>query len=107
MLQVDFEDVRPEEGTPSTAGGSSRMDFLLKEERIVIEVKMARPPMKDAKLREELGADITHYAAHPDCSTLFCFIYDPDNLLQQPRALERDLSVPRNEIEVSVIVRPK
>ena len=28
-----FDDIRPEEYTPSYAGGSSRIDFLLKDEK--------------------------------------------------------------------------
>lgn len=30
ILRLHFEDVRPEEWTPSYAGGNNRMDFLLK-----------------------------------------------------------------------------
>jgi DpnII restriction endonuclease len=43
LLRLHFDDVRSEEWTPSYAGGSGRMDFLLKVEQIVIEAKMARP----------------------------------------------------------------
>ncbi len=39
LLRLFFNDIRAEEWTPSYAGGSSRMDFLLKRERIVVEVK--------------------------------------------------------------------
>ena len=82
------------------------MDFLLKREGVIIEVKMTRENMKDSKLPEELGADITHYAAHPDCKSLYCFIYDPAHRINQPRAFEDDLSIPRNDMPVRVLVRP-
>jgi hypothetical protein len=39
LLHLHFDDIRREEWTPSYAGGSSRVDFLLKSEQIVIEVK--------------------------------------------------------------------
>ena len=39
ILKLHFKDIREEEYTPSYAGSSSRVDFLLKEEQIVIEVK--------------------------------------------------------------------
>jgi hypothetical protein len=39
LLAIDFDDIRREEWTPSYAGGSARMDFLLKEEGIVVELK--------------------------------------------------------------------
>lgn len=34
LLRLYFDDIRTEEWTPSSAGGSSRMDFLLKKEKI-------------------------------------------------------------------------
>nr|WP_250162867.1 hypothetical protein [Psychrobacter sp. WY6] len=37
-----FDDVRPEEYTPSYAGAASRTDFLLKKEQIIIELKKSR-----------------------------------------------------------------
>jgi hypothetical protein len=39
ILRIFFEDVRPEEWIPSYAGKPNRMDFLQKNEKIVIEVK--------------------------------------------------------------------
>jgi hypothetical protein len=42
LLRLHFDDIRPEEWTPSYAGNASRMDFLLKREQIVVEAKMAR-----------------------------------------------------------------
>ena len=42
LLRLNFDDVRPEEYTPSYAGSSTRVDFLLKKEKIVIEVKKTR-----------------------------------------------------------------
>jgi len=38
LLRLYFDDVRAEEWTPSYAGKSARMDFLLKNEKVVIEV---------------------------------------------------------------------
>src|SRR5262245_34645691 len=39
LLRIDFDDVRSEEWTPSYAGKAARMDFLLRKEEIVIEIK--------------------------------------------------------------------
>jgi len=41
LLWIDFQDVRAEEHTPSYAGGSSRIDFILKREQIALETKFA------------------------------------------------------------------
>lgn len=104
LLLVDFEDVRDEEWTPSYAGGSSRMDFLLKQERIVIEVKKTRSGLAEREIGDELLIDIGRYKAHPDFKTLICFVYDPEGKIANPRGLETDLSKKVNELEVCVFV---
>lgn len=78
LLLIHFDDVRPEEYTPSYAGATSRMDFLIKDINTVIETKMTRENLKDKKLGEELIIDIEKYAKHPDCERLYCFVYDPN-----------------------------
>lgn len=71
LLKLHFDDVRAEEYVPSYAGGASRIDFLLKDEKIAIEVKMTRDNLKDKEIGEELVTDITRYKEHPDCKTLY------------------------------------
>jgi hypothetical protein len=39
ILKLHFDDVRPEEYTPSYAGSASRVDFFLPKERLVVEAK--------------------------------------------------------------------
>jgi hypothetical protein len=106
LLRIDFQDVRPEECTPSYAGGASRMDFLLKTEQLVIEVKKTRPGLLPGKIGEELIVDIARYKTHPDCKHLLCFVYDPEARISNPAELERDLSGERVGIQVTVLVRP-
>ena len=107
LLLIHFDDVRPEEYTPSYAGGTSRMDFLVKDISTVIETKMTRENLKDKKLGEELIIDIEKYAKHPDCKRLYCFVYDPKELINNPNGLEKDLSNNSDEIEVKTIIVPK
>jgi len=106
LLRLYFEDVRPEEYTPSYAGGSSRMDFLLKLERIVIEVKKTRDTMTPRELGNQLIEDIARYQEHPDCKLLVCFVYDPEGLIPNPRGIEGDLNRD-NPIPVRVLIRPQ
>ena len=105
LLRLYFDDIRPEEWTPSYAGGASRMDFLLKNERIVIEVKKTRSSMKDGDLGEQLIVDIEKYQAHPDCVHLICFVYDPEGLLGNPTGIENDLNTKHGGF-VEVIIKP-
>ncbi|KPK95905.1 hypothetical protein AMJ80_02985 [bacterium SM23_31] len=107
LLKIFFNDIRPEEWTPSYAGGSSRMDFILKNEKIVVETKKTRHGLKDIRLGEELIIDIEKYKNHPDCKTLFCFVYNPDGLLDNPSAIENDLTRQEEGIDVIVLVTPK
>lgn len=107
LLKLFFNDVRAEEWTPSYAGGSARMDFLLKAEQVVVEVKKTRPGLTDRNVGNELLEDIGRYRAHPDCRSLLCFVYDPDGYIANPDALERDLSRVVDELSVSVIIAPK
>jgi len=104
ILRGLFEDIRPEEYTPSYAGGSSRMDFLLKKEQIVIETKIASLSLKDKQVGEQLLIDIARYQSHPDCKQLICFVYDPLSNLKNPTGLETDLSKKHGELNVKVIV---
>lgn len=107
MLKIHFNDVRPEEWTPSYASGCSRMDFLLKNEKIVIEVKKIRTGLTTKKLSDELIVDIDRYKSHQDCKTLFCFVYDPENRISNPSAIENDLSRENEKMAVKVIITPK
>lgn len=47
ILKLDFDDIRREEWTPSYAGGASKIDLVLKEEKIIIEVKKTRDDLRE------------------------------------------------------------
>ena len=87
LLKLHFEDIRSEEWTPSYAGGSSRMDFLLKEENIVIEVKKTRKGLGDKELGKQLIEDKEKYKVHPNCKKLICFAYDPEGRIVNPKGI--------------------
>lgn len=107
LLALYFDDIRAEEWTPSYAGKSSRMDFLLKDEQCVVETKMTRQGLGGKEVGDELIIDIGRYGAHQDCKTLICFVYDPMARIGNPDGLERDLSGTRDGIAVKVIIAPK
>ena len=106
LLVLHFEDVRPEEWTPSYAGGNNRMDFLIEDGEIAIEVKMTRKGLKDKEVGEQLIIDITKYNSHPHCKSLYCFVYDPDEVIRNPRGIEKDLEAYSSGISVKVYIRP-
>jgi hypothetical protein len=108
ILRLHFDDIRPEEGTGSYAGGSARMDFLLKSEQVVVEVKMTRSNLKDREIGDELLLDVTRYKQHPNCKRLVCLIYDPSHLIANPHGLQSDLErMSSDELGVTVLVVPE
>lgn len=106
LLKLHFDDVRPEEWTPSYAGGNNRMDFLIKDEEIAIEVKMTRKGLRDKEVGEQLIIDMAKYQCHPNCKKLYCFVYDKDEVIRNPRGLEKDLEKLPSDIGIKVIIRP-
>ena len=107
LLVLYFDDIRSEEWTPSYAGKSARMDFLLKKEKIVVEVKMTRKGLADKEVGDQLIVDIERYKEHPDCDTLICFIYDPEGRIANSQGLSGDLqSQSRDDLKVIVFISP-
>lgn len=106
LLLLNFDEVEPEEFSPSFAGASSRMDFLMKREQIVLEVKRTRKGLGAKEVGEELIVDCQRYKVHPDCKMLVCFVYDPEQLVANPRGVENDLATAGGELPVKVFIRP-
>lgn len=106
LLRVYCDDIRPEEWTPSYAGTSSRQDFLLKKEQIVIEIKKTRKGLGNKELADQLIIDMERYKSHPNCKTLVCFVYDPENRVKNPQGFENDLTKETDGVNVIVCIRP-
>jgi len=107
LLKIFFNDIRPEECTTSYAGGSSRIDFLIKDNKIAIEVKKTREGLKRKQIADQLFVDIERYKkSHPGCEYLFCFVYDPENLIQNLIGFEKDINE-KHKGEAEVLVCPK
>ena len=107
ILKLFFNDVRAEECTPSYAGGSSRIDFLIKSENIGIEIKKTRPNLRDKEIGEQLIIDKERYKSHHNCKTLICFVYDPDEQIVNPDGLANDLTEENEDMSVFVVISPK
>jgi hypothetical protein len=104
VLRDLFEDVRPEDPSPSRAGASTRIDFVLKREQIVVEAKMTRDGLDERKVADQLIDDIERYRSHPDCRTLVAIVFDPERRIANPGGLEDDLRKDSPEFRVRVVV---
>jgi hypothetical protein len=105
MLRPWISDIRPEEFTPSYAGSSTRMDFLLPAHSLVIELKFVRDRAHGKRIGNELIVDIEHYRRHPACNNLWCVIYDPDHLLMNAEGLCTDLEGVRKTKDGELVVK--
>lgn len=106
ILLLFFDDVRDEDTIPKKAGGSSRGDFLLAKEGIMVETKVSSSKLKDKDLGEQIIVDIKRYTGNPAIKKIYFFVYNPYYDLKNPVGLEKDLSKDKN-IEVIVKIFPK
>lgn len=104
LLISAFDDVRPEEYGPSVGGSHARMDFLVPEGELVVEAKMTRAGLGNAKLVDELSSDFIRYGSHPLVKTVIVLVWDPSKIILNARGLERDLSKSYGSIDAIVRV---
>lgn len=97
-------DIRPEEYTPSYAGSSTRIDFVLPAYNIVCEIKLARNKAHAGKIGDELILDIAHYKAHPSCKQLWIVIFDPHSYISNSGGLKVDLEKHTDTITIRAFV---
>lgn len=105
LLRMFFEDVRAEETTPSYAGASSRIDFVIPRFGLAIELKASRESLSDKKVGEELMIDRERYAANNNVRHLICLVFDHEGWLTNPRGLEADLSREASTAGLAVTAR--
>jgi hypothetical protein len=105
LLRPWVADIRPEEFTPSYAGSSTRMDFLLPAHRLVLELKFVRDGNHAKKIGDELIIDIDHYRKHPSCDALWCVVFDPQHLIPNAEGLKNDLEGDRATKDGTVSVK--
>lgn len=107
LLQINFDDVRKEDFSPSHAGANSRLDFVLKKEKIILEVKMTSESLTTNKLGQELLVDIGRYKEYPDCNDLVIFIYDKGDFVRNKIGFINDLQKQStSKLKVTVVINP-
>lgn len=107
ILRLSFDDVRPEENTPSYASNGSRLDFFLPRERVVVEAKMTRKGLGQKKVVDELLIDCARYGQMSSVDHLVCVIYDPGGECKNPVAIENDIERSGSRLKVRVVVCPR
>lgn len=107
LLHLYFDDIRQEDFSPSNAGANSRIDFVLKKEKIILEVKISSERLGAKDLGKELLIDIGRYKEYPDCNDLVIFIYDRNDNIRNKQGFKNDLEKQStNKLRVTVIINP-
>jgi hypothetical protein len=107
ILRLHFDDVRPEEWTPSYAGRASRVDFYLPRERTIVEAKMTRHNLGQKEITDQLIIDKERYSKMAHVTELVCFVYDPERRCHNPSALQTDLQDGQGRLRVMAVVCPR
>lgn len=107
ILSLFFDDIRPEEPGATRAGSSSRADFWLFQEGIIVECKYIKPKLTREKLKEQLDKDLLDYRTKERCRAIIFFIYDPRSLIDNPRGFESGYNeIPIESLTIKTLVRP-
>lgn len=104
-LALFFDDVRPEDYVPSYAGGRSRVDFLLPDYGLVVELKHTRDGLSDKSLGEQLLVDRERYVHAKSARHLLAVVFDPGRVLSNPAGLEKDLQRDVGSAALAVTVK--
>jgi hypothetical protein len=107
LLRIQFDDIDTEEWTPSYAEGAPRTTFLLNDNQLAVLVKKTRNGLTAKDLTEQLRIDTERYLTKSRCTSLLCFIYDPDGRIGNPRAFETALTTVNGSLTIGVLIAPK
>ena len=80
-------------------------DFSSPDGRFVIDAKYIRDKEHGRLISKELHDDIEMYRRHPQCDDLVFFVYDPDALIPDKRALREAIETERTYGEDHKLLR--
>jgi hypothetical protein len=107
LLRIQFDNIDTDEWTPSYSSGAPRTTLLLNDSRLAVIVKKTRPGLNAKDLSDQLQIDAERYRSHGRCTTLLCFMYDPEGRIGNPRSLEASLTSVSKSFVIDVLVAPK
>lgn len=107
LLKVEFDEVATDEWTPPYTGGAPRTTLLVNRDQIAIVAKKTGPGVTTKELADQVAADSAYYRAQGRCTTVFCFMYDPEGRIGSPKRLETTLTSVSEHCRVEVLVAPK
>lgn len=110
MLRPWVRDLVPETPTDRVASRFTIKDFRTVSARTIIEAKFVRDRDHGRTISREMHDDIETYRSDPACDYLLFFVYDPNVLIPDRAALERQIQIERSyegrRLQCYVIVKP-
>ena len=108
MLKALFPKLITEDPAPKVGVTYTKIDLIMREEEIIIEVKMIKQTDSDEKIFiGQLKNDIQSYYLYPYLKELLIFVYDPQNKtrdVQNFHALNGEQEIQGIRFNVEVIV---
>jgi DpnII restriction endonuclease len=95
LLRPWIIDLLYESPADKTANRYVIKDFSSATSRFVIDAKYIRDKDHGRLISKELHDDIEMYRTHPHCDDLIFFVYDPDALIPDERALREAIEIAR------------
>lgn len=107
LLRLDFADISTEEWMPGYAELSSHTTVLLHQGQLGVVLKKTKPGWGPREIAAELAVDAQQYASYRGCRALFCFVYDPEGRIGDPRIIESEQSKTVHGLSVHLLISPK
>jgi hypothetical protein len=101
VFHLNFDDVRRESRTPSYSP-TVRTDFIVGPQRTAVSAKLVKSNGCEPALVREVREDVAYYE-QAECGGLVVLVYDPEQLLPDPRRMEVALGA-TNVLNVCCVV---
>lgn len=113
LLRPWIVDLTYESPGDKSANRFAIKDFFSAAGRFVVDAKYIRSKEHGRLISKELNDDIEMYRTHPRCDDLIFFVYDPDALIPDQRALREAIEIDRaygkdgeKQLKCHLIVKP-
>lgn len=104
LLRLHFDTVHPESYLEEHSMVKPRIDFLLKDHNIGIEVKRPSETRRAKRIGKEIAQAKEKYRLDSNIDTLLVFVYDPDRRITNAIEFENDFSEETSKLTTKVTV---
>lgn len=111
FLVVNFPDAEVEDPAKKIAGVSSRLDVVIGNLKLIIEIKCFKKENNWTTMFKDINHKIQTYSQNEEYDQMIIFIYNPDSAVKNPYRIEKDITKEQNiggkKFNVICIVDPK